>query len=240
MTTARTETRQPPRVPRAAAGPTAFTVTATILGTDPPVWRRLHVPASWTLAELHVALQAAFGWEHRHRYRFDVSGTAFVSDLDDLVELDGAHAVALLGRPDQTLAAVTPPGTHVVYRYGVAGHWQVAVEVAPCADTQVPRMVAGARNAPPDDIEGPDAFARLVTVMGGPDTPERQALEAATGAFDPDAFSTDEFALNVVSRALRDRRHLERAGLVGRDGRCATAAPAESALRASGASSETR
>jgi hypothetical protein len=38
-----------------------YQVKVTLLGTKPPIWRRLIVPASMTLAKLHDVLQTAMG-----------------------------------------------------------------------------------------------------------------------------------------------------------------------------------
>lgn len=34
----------------------------TLRGTSPPVWRRIQVPASYTLFQLHRAIVSAMGW----------------------------------------------------------------------------------------------------------------------------------------------------------------------------------
>jgi hypothetical protein len=39
-------------------------IKVTVLGTDPPIWRRLLVPADLTLEQLHDVLQLAMGWEN--------------------------------------------------------------------------------------------------------------------------------------------------------------------------------
>ena len=43
---------------------------AELLGVRPPVWRRLLVPATGTLRELHGVVQVAFGWEGIHLFQF--------------------------------------------------------------------------------------------------------------------------------------------------------------------------
>ena len=46
----------------------AFDLRVSIQDTEPEIWRRLLVPESLTVAEFHLAVQAAFGWEDRHLY----------------------------------------------------------------------------------------------------------------------------------------------------------------------------
>jgi Plasmid pRiA4b ORF-3-like protein len=46
-------------------------------GTRPPVWRRLLMPGTMTLADLHQAIQAAMGWEDCHLHVFDIAGRRY-------------------------------------------------------------------------------------------------------------------------------------------------------------------
>lgn len=50
---------------------------ATIIGTNPPVWRRVVVPSDTTLDRLHTVLQAAFGWWDCHPHEFQFGGVRY-------------------------------------------------------------------------------------------------------------------------------------------------------------------
>jgi hypothetical protein len=48
-------------------------------GIDPPIWRRIRVPSSYSFWDLHVAIQDAMGWlrhdwVHRIRAAFEILG----------------------------------------------------------------------------------------------------------------------------------------------------------------------
>jgi hypothetical protein len=45
-----------------------YQLQVTLLGTSPPIWRRLLVPANMTLAQLHDVLQTAMGWDDGHMH----------------------------------------------------------------------------------------------------------------------------------------------------------------------------
>jgi hypothetical protein len=49
----------------------------------PQVWRRLRVPTSFTLADLHLVLQVAMGWESAHFHRFTVGGVTYTEQLPE-------------------------------------------------------------------------------------------------------------------------------------------------------------
>lgn len=42
----------------------------TLADTEPPIWRRVEVPAEMTLKDLHAVIQAAMGWEDDHLHQF--------------------------------------------------------------------------------------------------------------------------------------------------------------------------
>ena len=60
-----------------SAVPEIYQLKATLLGTSPPIWRRLLVPADVTLAQLHDVLQAAMGWEDDHMHEFSIGQRRF-------------------------------------------------------------------------------------------------------------------------------------------------------------------
>ena len=45
-----------------------------LLGISPMIWRRVLVPVSISLHELHGVLQVAMGWEGVHLFAFDIYG----------------------------------------------------------------------------------------------------------------------------------------------------------------------
>src|ERR1039458_1252698 len=47
-----------------------YQIKVTLLGTNPPIWRRLLVPAALTLAQLHDVVQTAMGWQDGHMHEF--------------------------------------------------------------------------------------------------------------------------------------------------------------------------
>lgn len=54
-----------------------YQIKVTLLGTSPPIWRRLLVPADLTLEQLHDVLQLAMGWEDCHLHDFRIGHQRF-------------------------------------------------------------------------------------------------------------------------------------------------------------------
>jgi hypothetical protein len=57
-----------------------------LCGVSPPVTRRLIMTEQASLAQLHAALQVAFGWSDEHLYVFRIRGWQF-GDPSRAVEL---------------------------------------------------------------------------------------------------------------------------------------------------------
>jgi hypothetical protein len=49
----------------------------TLRGVRPPVWRRLLMPGTMTLSQLHTAIQAVMGWHDCHLHVFNIGGEPF-------------------------------------------------------------------------------------------------------------------------------------------------------------------
>jgi hypothetical protein len=119
----------------------------------PAVWRRLLVPESMTLLQLHEVAREAMDWPEDQPYEFEVDAQRFgpLPDEDDDELLDDATA---------TLGLVAGEGSDVLY---VNDGWfhTVAVERVLTAEpgARYPRCVAGARPCPPVEVGGPQSFA---------------------------------------------------------------------------------
>ncbi|EEE35465.1 conserved hypothetical protein [Rhodobacteraceae bacterium KLH11] len=57
-----------------SATPEICQLKIRLLGISPMIWRRVLVPTSTTLRELHGILQVAMGWESIHLFLFDIYG----------------------------------------------------------------------------------------------------------------------------------------------------------------------
>jgi len=85
---------------------TIVTLKITLLGAKPPIWRRLEVPASYHLGELHNTLNAAMGWLDSHLHQLDIDGRKYsVSDDDIWDDVD-----ALLPEDSLVLAGLARAG----------------------------------------------------------------------------------------------------------------------------------
>src|SRR5258708_32978097 len=72
----------------------------TLLDVDPAIWRRIEVPANFTLRDLHDVLQTIMGWADYHLHHFQIGGLMYggptPEDRDNLTRYQlqiAAHAL---------------------------------------------------------------------------------------------------------------------------------------------------
>jgi hypothetical protein len=177
-------------------------LTVTLDGIQPPVWRRLEVPAQVTLAKLHELLQAALGWTNSHLHVFEIGDerVAIPYDLDQLTE----GLITRSGRLVKLCDVVDHGFRHFGYEYDFGDSWHHTIEIDEVRDERDEdgwvRCLGGARACPPEDCGGTDGYARLLEVLFDPRHPEFEETRRWAGAFEPERF--DLQAVNAVLAAV--------------------------------------
>lgn len=159
----------------------------TIKGIKPPVWRRVLVGSTATLAELHDVIQAAFGWWGYHLHEFEIAGVRYgVADDEDWGEPPRDEHRARLNK-------VAPAGRRFTYTYDFGDNWIHVIEVEKVEPAvpglSYPTLVGGRRACPPEDCGGPWRYPDLLAALADPEDEEHdEVLEWVGGSFDPEAF----------------------------------------------------
>lgn len=173
----------------------------TLAEVEPPVWRRLLVPADMTLAKLHAALQDAMGWTNSHLHCFEIAGRriGMVGVEEDSPELEDERWV-------RVTSVLPRKGARLVYRYDYGDDWEHVVEVedvtGPDRRLSYPVCIAGARACPPEDCGGASGYEAFIAALADPKHDDHdQMVTSVGGHFDPDSFDA-----NAVNRLLRGGR----------------------------------
>jgi hypothetical protein len=163
-------------------------LTVTLDGIEPPIWRRLAVPAWFTLEKVHDVLQTALGWtnSHLHMFRFgdERVGTPYeLGDLDETYTRSGriVHLGDLVARGLRRM----------VYEYDFGDGWTHTIEIADVRDDEGPSLACldGARACPPEDCGGVDGYHRLLEILFDPTHQEFEDSRHWVGpAFEPERF----------------------------------------------------
>lgn len=183
----------------------ALELRAQMIGL--PVWRLLRLPASATLADLHLVLQGAFGWLNYHLHEFTVGDHLFVEDLGSEFVQDGFRPASTEG--DYRLDELVRIGESIKYVYDFGDYWQITIEVEDQVDPGGSDGIAlldGKGAAPPEDCGGVMGYRHLIEALGDRNHPEHEAMAEWADDFRPGTFDLIRTASSVASAALEIRR----------------------------------
>jgi len=166
---------------------------------DPPVWRRIQVPANDTFWDLHVAIQDAMGWLDYHLHEFEIpKPTTGEHDRIGIPSDEYAPDLQWLAGWEIPISTYfSPENPEALYTYDFGDGWQHSVtleEILPREpDVDYPRCLAGERACPPEDCGGVYGYAEFLEAIQDPQHEEHQGmLEWVGGAFDPEHFRPEE------------------------------------------------
>jgi hypothetical protein len=170
-----------------------LTLKISLLGMKPQIWRRVQVPATYTLGDFHYVIQIAMGWENDHLHAFRIGGRSFAIPMED--DLDGSDEDSDM----VTLAklGLSKPGAKFNYEYDFGDGWEHEITVETVTkrnkNRHYPQCLKAVRACPPEDCGGVPGFARLLKIMKNPNHSEYEdTLEWLGEGFDPKFVDVDE------------------------------------------------
>jgi hypothetical protein len=204
-------------------GAPIYQLKVALLGSEPPVWRRLQVPGDATLDWLHAVLQVAIGWTNSHLHQFKIGGNYYSDTRYHFAEFDDDPEI--LEQRQFTLRQIAPrEGDVVGYEYDFGDCWEHEITVEKilppdAAAAMTALCLDGARACPPEDCGGTGGYDNLLKILKNRKHPEHKRMTEWLGrAFDAAAFDIGK--TNLWLRKLKWPRATEaqlRKILMGRD-----------------------
>ncbi len=180
---------------------TFYQIKITLMNIDPPIWRRLLIPAGITFYRLHEAIQIAFGWLDYHLFVFDFADIA-VSDDSDIEEFPGDFEVRNIDAKTEKVDRLLRERKRFIYHYDFGDSWfhDIILEEVITGKKRDKRPVclAGARHRPPEDVGGISGYQDFLEIIYNPHHPERDEYLAWSEKdtdgriFDPEYFNLVE------------------------------------------------
>jgi hypothetical protein len=187
-----------------ASSQNIYQIKVTLLGTKPPIWRRLQVPADLTLAQLHDVLQIAMGWEDGHMHEFRIGQRRFgrPEPGDPFMRMPRTESE----RTARLSAVLGRAGAKMIYAYDFGDSWDHGIvlekQLPVDPNTTYPACIDGKLACPPEDCGGIPGFYDLLDALADPNHERHEELSDWIGDdFDPQAFSLD-----AVNRRLAPKR----------------------------------
>jgi len=157
-----------------------------LIGTKPKIWRRLEVPSSFTLGDMHYVIQIAMGWENSHLHAFRVGNRSYSIPMEDDPDARDEDSDSV------TLAKLKlgKSGSKFFYEYDFGDSWEheITIESVKKRNSEhiYPRCLKAIRACPLEDSGGIPGYENLLRILRNPKHPEYEDyLEWAGDDFDP-------------------------------------------------------
>ncbi len=177
--------------------------------TEPPIWRRVEVPAEMTLKDLHAVIQAAMGWDDAHLYQFHVGRETIAGPGMDG---EGFGMPRAIGAGRVRLDDLAARGVkRFAYVYDMGDSWEHRLQIEKLLPAEpaasYPRFIDGAQRCPPEDVGGIPGFYEFLDAIADPKHPDHEdRLEWYGGPFDPSKLDADRIRKAMARIAARRKR----------------------------------
>ncbi|MDO4442931.1 MAG: plasmid pRiA4b ORF-3 family protein [Slackia sp.] len=184
-----------------------FQVKATLLYTDPVVWRRFIIPADDTFFMLGDALLAAFGWSGEYGFYFHKNGMFFD---DPLLMESGSKIPRMKGEvhvsaAEKKICDLLKAGDSISFFYDMEDYWEIEVKIERVVADDVaafpfmPVCLDGACAAPPEGVGGTIGYVDFCEVLDKPTDPRYQEAREWLGLRPGERFDREYFSIFDVN-----------------------------------------
>ncbi|GDY10995.1 hypothetical protein LBMAG52_44830 [Planctomycetia bacterium] len=197
--------------PKSKADPnTVYQFKFTLLGSKPPIWRRIQVE-DCTLDKLHEHIQTAMGWTNSHLHQFEIKGERYGDP--ELLD-DGFEEFDCVDSTKTNLSQILPTTDKrfsFTYEYDFGDGWEheILFEGSPQKEPgkKYPLCLEGARACPPEDVGGIGGFYEFLEALADPKHEQHDDFIEWGGNFDPNKFDAKQ-ATKEMKRGLPDWRSM--------------------------------
>ena len=153
-----------------------FQIRITLQDIEPPIWRRVQVPADFPLRRLHDVIQAVMNWQDYHLHQFEVGDRLYGQPE---IAGDDHYGPPLHSDRDTRLSALLERGIkRFTYTYDFGDDWRHDIEIERTLQAkpriEYPILVTGERRGPPEDCGGPFGFMEFLDAMSDPGHPDHE------------------------------------------------------------------
>jgi hypothetical protein len=195
------------RKPRLAKSGLLYQFKITLLGSKPPIWRRIQV-TDCTLDKLHEHIQTAMGWENSHLHQFSIAGDRY----GDPQLLGGMDDIKIKNSRKTKLSDILPAKGQKFrfkYEYDFGDGWEHEVLFEGCPEpakgNNYPLCLEGERACPPEDCGGIWGYYDLLAALADPTHEQHDDFMEWIGEIDPEKFDAKQ-ATKEMKKGLPDWR----------------------------------
>ena len=171
----------------------SYILHIAIVFSDPLIWRRIQVPGSYTLAQLHHVIQRSMGWSDSFVHQFLIGKISYEPAMGGA----GIRESRRFDEQNYRLHTLEESMRFMfTYFYDAGQGWEheISLEevVPPARPLDHAIIMAGERACPPESVDDIHAYRELLAASRNPESKSRNRLRELAGpAFDPEFFDLD-------------------------------------------------
>lgn len=183
-----------------------YQIKATLNDSKPAIWRRVLVPDSISLHQLHNILQIVMGWTNSHLHQFIMEDEYYGEPEEE----DGYSEDMKNEKRYRLNQFVRRKVFKFVYIYDFGDNWEHTVHIEAILPVQkgaqYPVCLEGKGACPPEDIGSVEGYDDLLKIISNPKHPEHEEMLEEFGEdFDPKFFDIEAVNLGLRRYAGRAR-----------------------------------
>ena len=167
--------------------------------TKPPVWRRVLVPANFSFHQLHLVIQAAFGWENYHLYEFTPTKDPWSFPLIRLPDITGMEERELIDSKRVRLSKIfKAKGQCFSYLYDFGDDWyhKILLEEVKDGVALTAQLLGGKGACPPEDCGGVWGYNEILEILADPKHKDYKNIRRWLGLKGKDTWDVHETYLS--------------------------------------------
>ena len=172
----------------------SYVLHISIAFSDPLIWRRVQVPGTITLAQLHDIIQLSMGWSDSFVHQFLVGKISY----DPSMRTNAPKEAKRFDEHKYKLYTLEEGMRFMfTYLYDAGEGWEHEIHleevVPPTRLLNHPILLSGEMACPPETVGDIHEYHQLISSLDSPDSKSRTSLYELTGRpdFDPNFFDLD-------------------------------------------------
>lgn len=172
----------------------SYILHISITFSDPLIWRRVQVPGTFTLAQLHDTIQLSMGWSDSYVHQFLVGKISYEPTMKTRIPRESKRFDEYKYKL-HTLEEGMRFMFAYIYAAGEGWEHQIHLEevIPPTRQLKYPILLAGEMACPPETIGDIHQYLQLIADLESPDSKKPGNLFELTGHhnFDPNYFDLE-------------------------------------------------
>jgi hypothetical protein len=172
----------------------SYILHISISFSDPVIWRRIQVPGTYTLAQLHDIIQLSMGWSDSHVHQFLVGKISY----EPTMKSSGPRESKRFDEHKYQLHTLEEGMRFMfTYLYDAGDGWEHQIQleevVPPTRQLDHPILLSGEMACPPETVGDIHQYQQLLSALYTPGGKEQNSLYELTGRpdFDPTYFDLE-------------------------------------------------